>query len=184
MPRNKRSNWMTTIIYSCWAVQLYEYILFEFGGLSHFQMNASECDIHENKREYKRWKKKKEISHNTDFTSLCRDLIWRLALADRSRSGPGWINSLFVYANRMICGSVVAWWWNTHIVFCVRAPSPSHIVIRLYQRDVHHFISLPFPRSCLTHKLLVCNTAELQWVFVVVFSTLCVPDVCWVRSSM
>ncbi len=78
---SEQDEWQPSFI----NVQLcnYEYILFEFGGLSHSEMKATECDIHKNE------KKKYHISQNTDFTSLRRDLIWRLASADRSRSGLG-----------------------------------------------------------------------------------------------
>lgn len=76
---SEQDEWQPSLI----NVQLcnYEYILFEFGGLSHFEMKATECDIHENEKNH--------ISQNTGFTSLRRDLIWRLASADRSRSGLG-----------------------------------------------------------------------------------------------
>lgn len=66
-----------------------------------------------------RGKKKSHISQSGGFpTSLLWDLMRRLASADRSRSGPGWINSLFVYTNRMICGLVSRSVMKHHLFLC------------------------------------------------------------------
>lgn len=59
-PQNKMNDGHRVLLFSCAIIRIY--ILFEYGGWSHFEMKATECDIQENE--------KNQISQNADFTSL------------------------------------------------------------------------------------------------------------------